>query len=414
MSANLFASATPALRREEIEAQVALITALRISKGHAAPEPKAAAERAHLLIETAVALGEPPDDPLLLFSVLFGFFVESVTAFNANVSREIAVQILELAQKQTASFPLVIGHGFLGSSLLLRGELTKGRKHLDQSIAFYDPIEHRPLATRFGEDQRVAHLCLRSIALWALGYPENGIADADKALQEAEEIGHAGTLLFALTLPSMTHIQCGNYMVVKERSARALALADEKSATWWRAYATLNHGCVLALTGKAHDAAHIITSGIAAWRSTGATMFLPIWLTHLAAAYTDLGELDDAWRCVGEAKSTVETTGERWCEGEVNRVAGEIALQSPKPDATKAETYFERALAIARQQQAKSWELRAAMSMARLWRDQSKVQQARELLAPVYGWFTEGFDTRDLKEAKALLDALDDELSSHH
>src|SRR5262249_24148650 len=239
--------------------QVALITALRISKGHGAPEPKVAAERVRLLIETAVALGEPPDDPLLLFSVLFGFFVESTTAFNANVSREIAVHVLELAQKQTASFPFVIGHGFLGSSLLLRGEFTEGRKHLDQSIAFYEPIEHRPLAIRFGEDQRVAHLCWRSIALWALGYPEKGIADADNALKEAEEIGHAGTSLFALMLPSRTHIQCGNYMVVKARSARAIALADEKGATWWRAYGTLNQGCVLALTGKACNAVHIIT-----------------------------------------------------------------------------------------------------------------------------------------------------------
>ena len=397
---------TPALRREEIEVQVALITALRISKGHAAPEPKAAAERARQLIETAMALGEPPDDPLLLFSVLFGFFVESTTAFNANVSREIAVQVLELAQKQTASFPLVIGHGFLGSSLLLRGEFTEGRKHLDQSVAFYEPIEHRPLATRFGEDQRVAHLCWRSIALWALGYPEEGIADADKALKEAEEIGHAGTLLFALTLPSRIHIQCGNYVAVEARSAQAIALADEKSATWWRAFGTLNHGCVLALTGKAHDAVHIITSGIAAWRSTGATMFLPIWLTHLAAAHADLGQLDDAWRCVGEAKSTVETTSERWCEAEVNRVTGEIALMPRKRDVPQAESYFECALAVARQQQAKSWELRAAMSLARLWRSQGKPQQTRELLAPVYGWFTEGFDTRDLKEAKALLDEL--------
>jgi predicted ATPase len=135
-------------------------------------------------------------------------------------------------------------------------------------------------------------------------------------------------------------------------------------------------------------------------------MFLPIWLTHLAAAYTDLGQLDDAWRCAGEAKSTIETTGERWCEAEVNRVTGEIALMSPKRDVSLAESDFERSLAIARQQQAKSWELRASMSLARLWRDQGKAQQARELLAPVYGWFSEGFDTLDLKEAKALLDAL--------
>ena len=135
-------------------------------------------------------------------------------------------------------------------------------------------------------------------------------------------------------------------------------------------------------------------------------MWMPLYLTYLTRAYADVGQFDDAWRCIGEALTTVQTTKERWCEAEVNRVAGEIALMSPEPDAAKAEAYFERALAIARQQQAKSWELRASMSLARLWRDQGKVQQARELLTPVYGWFTEGFDTRDLKEAKTLLEEL--------
>ena len=135
-------------------------------------------------------------------------------------------------------------------------------------------------------------------------------------------------------------------------------------------------------------------------------MLLPFFLVHLSKAHADLGEFDDARDCINEALTAIQTNKERWCEAEVNRVAGEIALKSPEPDAAKAEKYFERALAVARKQQAKSWELRAAMSMARLRRDQDNTQQARELLAPVYGWFTEGFDTRDLKEAKALLDTL--------
>jgi predicted ATPase len=126
----------------------------------------------------------------------------------------------------------------------------------------------------------------------------------------------------------------------------------------------------------------------------------------LGIAYAELQRFDDAWRCIGEAVTAVETTKEGWCEAEINRVAGEISLQSPVPDAAKAETYFERALTVSRAQQAKSWELRAAMSMARLWRDQGKRDEARELLALLYGWFTEGFDTLDLKEAKALLDEL--------
>jgi predicted ATPase len=127
------------------------------------------------------------------------------------------------------------------------------------------------------------------------------------------------------------------------------------------------------------------------------------FLSHLAEAYAELGQFDDAWRCIGEAMTAVEITKERWWEAEVNRVASEIALTLPVTDVSKAEAYFERALAVARQQQAKSWELRAAMSMAQLWRDQGKRHEAHELLAPVYGWFTEGFDTLDLKNAKNLL-----------
>ena len=135
-------------------------------------------------------------------------------------------------------------------------------------------------------------------------------------------------------------------------------------------------------------------------------MYDAVVLSHLASAYAELGQFDDAWRCIGEAMTAVETTKERWCEAEIHRIAGEIALKSPEPDVAKAEAYFERAIAIARAQQAKSWELRAAMSLARLWRDQGKRDAARDLLAPVYDWFTEGFDTLDLKEAKALLDEL--------
>jgi predicted ATPase len=148
----------------------------------------------------------------------------------------------------------------------------------------------------------------------------------------------------------------------------------------------------------------MISSGVAAYRQTGATVFVPLWLSHLTRGYAELGQFDDAWRCIGKAITAVETTSERWCEAEVHRVAGEIALMSPEPEAAKAQASFERALAVARKQQAKSWELRAAMSLARLWRDQGRPQQARELLAPIYGWFTEGFDTLDLKEAKTLLE----------
>jgi predicted ATPase len=183
-------------------------------------------------------------------------------------------------------------------------------------------------------------------------------------------------------------------------------MADEKSAPYWRGAGFLLQGRILGLIGNASEAVQMITSGIAAWRSTGATLLLPFYLSCLATAYAELGQFDDAWRCIGEAMSLAETTKEAWLKAEVDRMAGEVGLLSPDPDAARAEAYFERSLAVARAQQAKSLELRAAMSMARLWRDQGKAKEARQLLAPVYGWFTEGFDTLDLKEAKTLLEEL--------
>jgi predicted ATPase len=163
---------------------------------------------------------------------------------------------------------------------------------------------------------------------------------------------------------------------------------------------------VMGLTGKFSDAVEMTISGMIEHRATGATIFSPFTLSCLACAHAEVGQFEEAWRCIREAMTVAETTKESWYDAEVNRVAGELVLKSPEQDPTKAATYFERALTVARQQQAKSFELRASMSLARLWRDLGKVQQARELLAPVYGWFTEGFDTRDLKEAKALLDEL--------
>jgi predicted ATPase len=201
-------------------------------------------------------------------------------------------------------------------------------------------------------------------------------------------------------------LHCGQYAAADPLVEELVALAEEKDAAYWKADGVLMGGCLLALTGKHADAVTMISAGIAAYRSTGATMWLSWYLSHLAIAHAELGQLDDAWRCIDEATTAVKTTKEKWCEPEVDRIAGEIALKSPLPDAAKAELYFQCALGVARSQQAKSWELRAAMSLARLWRDQGKRVEARDLLASVYDWFTEGFDTHDLKEAKTLLDAL--------
>jgi predicted ATPase len=290
--------------------------------------------------------------------------------------------------------------------LLYTGDIAEGYAYLDRAIALYDPAAHRSLATQFAQDARAQSLSYRSLALWLLGYPDAATADADRALSHARDIGQAATLMNMLAVTSFTNIFLGKYQAISAQGNELVALADETRSLYWQARGTCLKGLLFALSDRPAEAVHTLTSGMAARLATGSTAFGPTYLSHLAAAHADLGRFDDAWRCVREAATAVETSKERWYEAEVNRIAGGIALKSPEPDAAKAEGYFERAFAVARAQQAKSWELRAAMSMARLWRDQGKRDEARDLLAPVYGWFTEGFDTRDLKEAKTLLDEL--------
>jgi predicted ATPase/class 3 adenylate cyclase len=394
-----------ALRREEIKQQIGLTNALMHTKGYAAPETKVSMDRARSLIERAEALGEPPEDPLLLFSVLYGFWSASFIAFDGAAVRELATQILALAETQAAPVQRLIAHRLMGTSLLFTGDIEQARAHCDQAIVLYDPVAHRPLVTTFGQDIRVAILCYRAWALWVLGYPDAALADTRQLLKHARESGHAATLMQALQFTPFVNMCCGNAATASALADELVAVADEKGAPLWKALGMLNQGCLLTSAGGASDAVQKMIAAIAALRATGATVWLPANLSFLAQAHTDVGQRDDAWHCMSEAMKAAETTGEKWFEAELHRMAGEIAL-SAGPDASKAETYFERALAIARAQQAKSWELRAAMSLARLWREQGKRREARDLLAPVYGWFTEGFDTRDLEKAKALLGTL--------
>jgi class 3 adenylate cyclase/predicted ATPase len=398
--------ATSALRREEIKLQAALINALMHTKGYAASETMEAEEQARSLIEAAERLGEAPEDPLLIFSVLYGVWVANQTKFSGELICGLAAQFFASAEKQGTIAPRMIGHRLMGVSLLCTGQLVQGRAHLDRASELYDPAQHRVLTTRFGQDTRVAILWYRSWVLWALGYPDAAVADMEHALMDAREIGHAATLMFALAWTNPIQYYCGKYAALNAQAKELVNLADEKGATYWKAAGMWAQGLFLHQTGRASEAVQKFNSGLAAWRSTGANLFRPTQLSWLAAAHAELGQFDDAWRCLGDATTEIETTKERWYEAEVNRIAGEVALRSPEPDATRAKAYFERALAVARAQQAKSWELRAAMSLARLWRHQDMRDEARDLLAPIYDWFTEGFDTPDLKEAKALLDQL--------
>jgi predicted ATPase len=397
---------TPALRREQINFHVALTNALMHTKGRAAMETTASVDQTRVLIERAQALGDTFDDPLLLLSVLYGSWNESYIAFNGDALRERSAQILTFAEEQGTIVPLMVGHRLMAMSLLHTGNIAAARTHFNRAIALYDCVEHRALATRFGQDVRVAILSFRSQAVWMLGYPEAAMADADQSVSYAREIRQASTLMYALGVTSLTHVNCRNYATANALEDELAALVDETGALHWKGSGMSVRGWLLALSGKASDAVQMIIAGVTSYMSTGATVGLPLMLSYLASAYAELGRYHDARRCLGRAMTTMETIEERLYEAEIHRMAGEIALQSPERDQAKAQAHFERALAVARHQQAKSWELRAAMSMARLWRDQGKREEAHELLAPVYRWFTEGFDTLDLKEAKALLEEL--------
>ena len=397
---------TSDLRREQIILHVALLNTLMHVKGYGAPETKAAVAQVRALIEQAERLGEPPDDPSLLLSALFGQWIVNFINFNGDVARELAARFLALGEKQGATVPLMIGHRTMASTLALMGDLVEARAHYDEALALYRPAEHRRLMTRFGQDLRVTCLAFRSMALWLLGYPQAALKDADCALMEARQIEHAATLMFTLNFPILVNTYCGNYHSANEHLKELVALAEEKGATFRKAEGVLRRGYILTLTGKATKAVEIVTSGIDLWRSAGSTIFTPEQEFMLAIAHADSGQFDDAWRCIGKAMTAMQATKERWCEAEAHRVAGEIALKSPQRDVAKAQAYFEHSLSLARAQRAKSWELRAAMSLARLLSDQGKRQTARDLLAPIYDWFTEGFDTGDLRKAKALLGEL--------
>jgi class 3 adenylate cyclase/predicted ATPase len=395
---------TAALRREQIKLQINLSNALIHTKGHASPETKASFEKARLWIEEAEAAGDPIEDPLVLFSVLYGFWVGNRMAFKGDIACELAEQFLALAQNQSTVVPRMIGHMLMGISLVLVGDIANGRVHLDRVVAQYNPAEHRLLATRFGHDVRMTALCWRALTLWILGYPDSAAADIARALKDAQEIGHAATSMFALAHGSLAHTLRRDHAAAGTLADELVTLAQEKGSLYWKSYGLMLQAWLLTQGGQTSKAIPAAIAATDAMRSTGATAYAPWYMSYLAKAYAERGQFDNAWRCIDEALMAAETTKEKWCESDIHRIAGEIALMPPEPNSAKAQLHFDRALSVARDQQAKSFELRAATSITRLCRNQDKQQQARDLLAPVYNWFTEGFDTSDLMEAKAVLE----------
>ena len=321
-------------------------------------------------------------------------------------ARDQAEQFLHLAQRQEDAAPLVVAHRALGLPLYFMGEVAQAREHFAQSVALYDPQQHRTLAFAYGQDPGVAALVLDALALWILGYPDQALRRSHEACRLAEDLAHPFTLAYAFAQLAMFHQYRRDREEARRHAEAATRVSREQGFPLWLGMGLILQGWARATRPQPAEQLAAMHEGMAIYRATDAAVFLPYFLTLLAETYGAASQPDAGLRFLDEAHTVMDSTQERFYEAEVHRVQGTLVLAQAADQHAQAETCFQHALAIARRQQARAWELRAAMSLARLWQQQGKRAEAHALLAPIYGWFTEGFDTADLQEARALLNAL--------
>jgi predicted ATPase len=357
---------------------------------------------------SARQLCEHLEDPQQLFPVLRGLLHYYNVRAEYQMAHALGEQLLDLAQQAQDSAMLVAAHRALGTMLFWLGAGASAHMHFAQGMALYDPQQHRSSAFLYGEDAGMLCHSFAAWTLWLLGYPEQGLARSHEGVTLAQQRAHPLSLSVALGVAATFHQFRREMGAAQERAEAAIRLAQEQGFPYWMAIGSLLRGWALAHQGQAKEGIEQLTQGLSAFRATGAEHLQPYWLALLAEAHGTLGEPEEGLAVLAEALTLVDTTGERWYEPELYRLKGELLLQQSSDNHTEAEPYFHQAIGIAQNQQAKSFELRAATSLARLWQQQGKRQEAYDLLAPVYGWFTEGFDTADLIDAKALLDALED------
>jgi TOMM system kinase/cyclase fusion protein len=390
---------TPGRAQQELHMQTALSAAFMAVKGFAAPEVEDAYTRAR---ELCLQVEDTPQ----LFSVLRGPWIFYSTRGEHRTARELAEQLLILAQHQHDPALLVEAYRTVGGALFHLGELASARTHLEDGIALYDVQQHRAHAFLYGQDPGVMSLSYVAWDLWLLGYPDQALQRMHQALTLAREISHPLSLASALTLATILYQLRREVQATHEYAKTTIALATEHEFPYWLACVLVL--CGWALTEQGHVAEGIMQmrQGIAIRQATGAEVAQTLGLALLAEAYGRSGQPAEGLLALTEALVGVEKRGECFYEAELYRLQGELLLQQSRAHAAAAETCLLQALDVARRQQAKSLELRVAISLSRLWQQQGKRAAARQLLAEVYDWFTEGFDTADLQEARALLEEL--------
>jgi len=384
-------------QRQELEFCSGLGAVLQAVKGHAAPETGRAYARARGLWEQ---LGFPSE----FLRVPYGQSRYHAVRGELDCALRLDEDLLRLSRQRNDSGGLVLGHYSFGRDLLLVGRFGLSRSHLEQALAFYDPSTHRSLVHQAGFHPHVDSQAALGIVLFCLGFPDQALTQSNAAVEEARRQAHSPSLAVSLNMSTLPLWLVGDRVALEARADEMAAVAAEQGFSSWRAIGTIYRGWGMVENGDVMEGISLLQSGSLASRATGAEVWIPYHTAILARAYEIAGQIDEAVTQLDDALPTVERTGVCWLAAELHRHKGQMLLRQGHSEV--AEELFRRALRIAVEQEAKLWELRAAVSLARLRRDQGRRAEARDLLAPIYGWFTEGFDTADLIDAKALLDEL--------
>jgi predicted ATPase len=388
---------TPERQRHELEFCVALGAALRAVKGHAATETGRAYARARELWEQLGSSSE-------FLQVPYGLARYHAHRGEIDLALRLDEDLLRLSRKRSDSAGLVLGHASCGRDLMYGGKFLSSRSHLEEALALYDPISHSSLVHQVGFHTQAQSQTQLGIVLFCLGFPEQALARGNAAVAEARKLGHLPSLADSLVGDTRLLSLIGDHAALEKRAEELAAVATEQGFPYWIAAGKTFRGWLKVKNGNVTEGMSLLRNGMAAYRASGQEAWMPHYTTLRAAACEVAGQADEAASLLDEALQIVERTGERWFLAELYRHKGQLLLRQGHSEA--AEELYRKALSIAREQQAKMWELGTAVSLARLRRDQGRRSEARDLLAPVYAWFTEGFDTPDLKDAKALLDEL--------
>jgi predicted ATPase len=386
--------------QQELGVQMTLGMALRATRGTGAPEVERLYTHARALCER---VGELPQ----LFRVLWGLWDVHFAREDQQMQQALGEQLLRLAERLHDPDLLLEAHHARWATLFQGGELAAARPHLEQGMRLYDPQRHRAHAALYsGHDPGVCCRNVAAQALWLLGYPDQALASSQAALALAQQLAHPISLTQALYRAAVLHHLRREAPLTQARAEAALSIATDQGLPLHFARATSLRGWALAACGHGDEGRAQIQQGLAASQATGATRDRPYHLALLAEASAKGGQIAAGLEALSEALGTLPQSETGWWEAELHRLKGALLLQGTVAQPEEAEACFQEALAVARHQQAKSLELRAVMSLSRLWQGQGKREEARRRLEEIYGWFTEGFDTADLQEARAVLETL--------